>query len=114
MKVRVNKKWWQFWLPSHIYLDWESVEWAAFYKDMNQEMLKHFDNGSVVLQTTPKGGNTFHDLANTPAAIEADEDIPWYGQEDEESSVVTAEPPIVSASRGNAKVAERKERAKMQ
>lgn len=100
MKVRVNKKWWQFWLPSE--LDVKPL---------------------VVREHTPVGENPWFVDAQPPiirplnseaGAVEADEDIPWYGQEGEESSVVTAEPPIVSASRGNAKVAERKERAKMQ
>lgn len=47
-----------------------------------------------------------------PGAIEADEAEPWYGGdavENEDSNVVIAEPPIVYASRGNAKMAEREE-----
>lgn len=103
MKVRVNKKWWQFWLPS--------------------ELEGHISDSvhDAVNLTTPNATDAIINAAvnnsrlfDGPSAIEADEDIPWYGQEGEESNVVTAEPPIVSASRGNAKVAERKERAKMQ
>ncbi len=101
MKVHVSKKWWQFWLPSEI--------------DINIPHGVHFEH-------TPVGDNPFHSFLGSTydnpepnessAAIEADEAEPWYGGdavEDEDSSVVTAEPPVVYANRGNARMEERRQ-----
>lgn len=94
MKLKVNKRWWQFWLPSE--LDVEYIPDPAV-------------EGMMRTESTPIGPNPFYDLVSD-SSVEADEAEPWYGGdtvEDEESSIVTAEPPVVYASRGNAKMAER-------
>ena len=104
MKAQVNKKWWQFWLPREV-------------------DIKIPD--SVRLEHTPVSDNPFAaGLTEIPdhfkgqvgdnqgSAIEADEAEPWYGGdavEDEDGSVVTAEPPIVYANRGNARMEERRQ-----
>lgn len=110
MKVRVNKKWWQFWLPDNIDIGMlDDIVWSLVYDRMAQEMLKRQPWANPP-QSDPD--------PTAPAAIEADEAEPWWGgdaMEDEDSSVVTAEPPIVYANRGNARMEERKQaRAKMQ
>jgi hypothetical protein len=99
MKAKVSKKWWQFWLPSEL-----EVSIPGFEPTMVID--------PSYLQSTPKGPNPFPDIANETSAIEADEAEPWYGGdavEDEDSSVVTAEPPVVYANRGNARMEERKQ-----
>lgn len=101
MKVRVNKKWWQFWLPCCLELDDEFVHFHK--KDIKSDYTL-----SVDLDKSIRRDGSYSGIAEE-LAIEADDSEPWY-QEESEGNVVTAEPPIVSASRGNARLAERKER----
>jgi hypothetical protein len=90
MKVRVHKKWWQIWMPSHIDIDIDCGHDLPI-KSISPES-KNESTGGV--------------------AIEANEAEPWYGDSATKTShgggaVVTAEPPIVYASRGNAIMNER-------
>lgn len=97
MIVKVNKKWWQFWLPPSLDID-GYVDEAVTYSPYQMEELANLK--------MPDSPHIMVD--HTPSAIEADDPEPWYNDNPtEESSVVTAEPPIVYANRGNARVNER-------
>lgn len=107
MKAKVNKKWWQFWLPQH--LDIQDPEFDGL-SDLVDDGTTSAEYGGM----SPAKTGTVNRMLNSSkgAAIEADEAEPWYGGdavEDEDSSVVTAEPPVVYANRGNARMEERKQ-----
>ncbi len=94
MKLKVIKHRWQFWLPNYL----------------NVQFPKPPPGDLDPIRTLKKLGNLSTDLSGPGEAIEADEAEPWYGgdaEEAEDGGVVTAEPPIVYATRGNARMAER-------
>jgi hypothetical protein len=99
MNVRVNKRWWQFWLPKYI-----DVQKPSYWPEDVERILNSSSLTTRVASMAPSIVDT------APYAIESDGQEPsWDNEPDEESSVITAEPPIVYASRGNAKVAQREE-----
>ena len=109
MKLKITKRWYQFWIPKIIEV--ESPDDAAFrmfYADLKEKMLTLYPDSPNGTTYNPVAQN----IAGDGEAIEADEAEPWYGGEAveaEDGGVVTAEPPIVYASRCNAKMAERAE-----
>lgn len=101
-------------MPTYVYIDPQTVEFGALYKDLNDLMLKHFHPSVDIAPGLTEIPDHFKGQIgdNQPSAIEADEAEPWYGGdavEEQDSSVVTAEPPIVYANRGNARMEERRQ-----
>ncbi len=99
MKAQVDKKWWQFWLPKEVDIELPAPLLPDYIRQPMEDLREVNDRGVL------------GDIVG-PSAIEADEAEPWYGGdavEDEDSSVVTAEPPVVYANRGNARMEERKQ-----
>lgn len=87
----------------------DDIAFRTFYEDLKAKMLKMYPDSPTYDPVT-------QNIAGDGEAIEADEAEPWYGGdavEAEDGGVVTAEPPIVYASRGNAKMAERREANKL-
>lgn len=113
MKVKVTKRWWQFWLPRYLHVDLDNVIVTATIRQAfdkaNQEMIDKFFKPKM--DETTGLGDTYASLSNEPSAIEANEAEPWYNSEPSESdSVVTAEPDLVAKNRGNQLMHDRLER----
>lgn len=110
MKLRVNKRWWQFWLPNYVYIDMEAAQWNALYKNIADEVTERYFSPQTIIDphTHPLAVKIAGEDLDQPSAIEANEAEPWYNSEPSASdSVVTAEPDLVAKNRGNATMRER-------